>query len=127
MFSLLRSVIRVTSLLLFLLSFLLFLNYLRGWILIVPPLAEAALVQIDLTKQEGERLKQVRAEIQATGQPESDNSLLRRIDYQLGSVDNKATAIREAVQLLGSLIAFVLSSMLVLTAWRPDPIPLDKT
>ena len=127
MFFLLRSVIRFISLIVFLFSFILFLNYLNGWILIIPPLAKNAELQIESTKQEGERLKQLKAEMQATGQPESDNSLLHGIDYRLGSINTVVTGIRTTIEILVSLITFALSSILVLVAWRPDPIYDSKT
>jgi hypothetical protein len=79
--------------------------------------------------------------MEKTGEPESDSSIFRSmdyylssinhrldsIDYQLGLTDYSIITIREKIELLLSLVAFVVSSILVLVAWKPDPTYANKT
>lgn len=148
MFVFLRWVIRLISLVVFVFSLWEFGVHLYGWIIYQPTapqqlalaqlrgpaLAQWSEAQANRAKQEAERSQQTLEEMQQTGEPQSDSSIFRSMDYNLGSIsykvdsidyqlgltDYSVTTIREKIELLLSLVAFVVSSILVLVAWKPD-------
>lgn len=155
MFIFLRRAIRLFSLFIFVFSLWEFGVHLYGWTLYQPTaaqrlltaqvrgpvLAEASGTYALLAKQEAERTTKVLDEMKKTGQPEPDSSVFKsmkydltslnnrvdNIDYQFGLIDYSVTSIRETIELFLSLVALVVSSILVLVAWKPEPTYVTKT
>ena len=126
MFVFLRSVIRFISLLAFLFSLLEFAISFNGWVMIQPNLTAISAIRVEQSKIRVERSKQQLDESKA-GKIPSDNVRLENIEYDVGYLGEIAIDIRETIELSLSLIALILSLILVLTAWRPESIYDHKT
>ena len=126
MFVFLRSVIRFISLLAFLFSLLEFAISFNGWVMIQPNLTAISAIRVEQSKIRVERSKQQLDESKA-GKIPSDNVRLENIEYDVGYLGEIAIDIHETIELSLSLIALILSLILVLTAWRPESIYDHKT